>query len=287
MTILITGATGRVGSRFARRALDWGERVRVLVREASAGSGAVTGLRERGAETVIGDLRDTEAVKRAVADVQAVVHIAAAFRGTAEEETVTVNRDTTAALATAALDAGVTRFVFTSTNLVYGAGRGRPAREADAPAPPPGFGAYPASKAEAEAALQRLHAERDLDLRVVRLAFVYGEGDAQLAEAMGFVRQMPAHQRMHLVHHADASQGLWRALQAEGAAGRVYNCADDAPVTAHELHVLNGEWIDPEAAGRPLADPWFGIVDTARIRDELGFRPLYPTVYTARDAGAL
>jgi hypothetical protein len=36
-----------------------------------------------------------------------------------------------------------------------------------------------------------------------------------------------------------------------------------------------------------LDDPWFGIVSTRRIRTELGFRPLYPTVWTARDAGAL
>jgi hypothetical protein len=34
-------------------------------------------------------------------------------------------------------------------------------------------------------------------------------------------------------------------------------------------------------------DPWFGIVSTERIRAELGFRPVYPTVYAARDAGAL
>jgi hypothetical protein len=35
------------------------------------------------------------------------------------------------------------------------------------------------------------------------------------------------------------------------------------------------------------ADPWHGIVDTTRIRLELGFRPYHPSVWSARDAGAL
>jgi hypothetical protein len=39
--------------------------------------------------------------------------------------------------------------------------------------------------------------------------------------------------------------------------------------------------------GQSLDDPWFGIVDTNRIRTELGFRPVYPTVLAASDAGAL
>ncbi len=56
---------------------------------------------------------------------------------------------------------------------------------------------------------------------------------------------------------------------------------------AWELLALGGEPVDAEAAGRELADPWAGIVDTARIQAELGYRPIFPTVYTARDAGAL
>ncbi|MER7003294.1 hypothetical protein ABT297_09630 [Dactylosporangium sp. NPDC000555] len=42
-----------------------------------------------------------------------------------------------------------------------------------------------------------------------------------------------------------------------------------------------------DAATRALEDPWDGICDTSAIRRELGFRPIYPTLYTARDAGAL
>jgi nucleoside-diphosphate-sugar epimerase len=90
---------------------------------------------------------------------------------------------------------------------------------------------------------------------------------------------------LQLVHHADASQGLWLALHAEGVDGRIYNCADDAPVTAWDLHALAGKRMP--AGNDDLDDPWFGVVATERIRTELGFRPIYPTVWSARDAGAL
>jgi nucleoside-diphosphate-sugar epimerase len=160
----------------------------------------------RGAEVAVGDLRDPEAVRRAVSGVDAIVHLAAAFRGVEDQEAYAVNRDATLGLAEAALAAGVPRLVCASTNLVYGPGRGRPAAEDDETRP-------------------------------------------------------------------------------EGADGRIFNVADDAPVTAWELCRLIGEPLEG-AAERPLDDPWAGIVDTARIRAELGYRPLYPSVYAAQGAGA-
>jgi nucleoside-diphosphate-sugar epimerase len=281
-TTLITGATGAVGSRYARRLLaDPDRSVRVLVRTEEQ----VAPWWNRGAEVIEGDLRDPEAVKRAVAGVDRVVHLAAAFRGgVAEEEAMAVNHAASVGLARAAIAAGVSRFVFASTSLVYGPGRGRPAQEEDEPRP---GHAYPASKAAAERDLLRLHREEGLPLRIVRLAFVYGEGDTHLDWIRGPARSWPAHQRLQMLHHTDVAQALTRALDADGVDGRVYNAADDAPVTAWELLALAGDAVEEEAAGRALADPWMGIVDTARIRAELGYRPIYPTVYTARDAGAM
>jgi nucleoside-diphosphate-sugar epimerase len=265
MSILVTGATGRVGSRFARRLVGEGEPVRVLVR----------GGEVAGAEAVVGDLREAASRRRALDGVDAVIHLAAAFRRVPDAEALAVNHEATVALAR---EAGSRRFVYASTNLVYGAGRGRPAREDDTPAP---AGAYPESKAAAEATL------RELGARIVRLAFVYGEGDPHLAESMMWARNWPAHQRLHLVHHADVAQGLLRALRTDGIDGATFNIADDAPVTAAELHVLNGEALADDAAERPLEDPWAGIVDNGAARRALGWRPIYPSVYTARDAGAL
>jgi nucleoside-diphosphate-sugar epimerase len=280
MATLVTGATGRVGSRFVPRLLDQGEAVRVLVRSPEKAAS----LADRGAEVVGGDLLDEDALRRALDGVDAVVHLAAAFRGVDDREAVAVNRDATAGLARAVLKASVGRFVYASTNLVYGHGRQRPAREDDEPAP---AGTYPESKAAGEALLLRLHADEGLGLRILRFAFVYGDGDPHLAESLLWARDWPLHKRLHLVHHADVAQAIVRAFRAEGLDGETFNIADDAPVTAYELLELNGEQAAEDAAGRSLDDPWEGIVDPAKARRLLGFRSIHPTVHAAREAGAL
>lgn len=280
MTTLVSGATGRLGSRFVPRLLGEGDPVRVVVRS----PGAADPLRAAGAEVVLGDLRERDVARQAVDGVDAVVHLAAAFRGVSDEEAREVNHTATVDLAHAALDSGVERFIFVSTNLVYGPGRGRPTRESDEPAP---IGAYPESKLAAEEVLRALHRGDGLGLRLVRFSFVYGEGDPHLGESLRWAASWPAHQRLHLIHHADVGQALTRALRCPGIDGMTFNAADDAPVTAAELHDLNGEPLPDDAASRPLGDPWAGIVDTTAARTTLGFRPIYPTVYTAKAAGAL
>ncbi|OQR61333.1 epimerase [Streptomyces maremycinicus] len=285
MLTLVTGTTGQVGRRFVPRLLAQstaGEKVRVLVRDAARGERYA----ELGAEVVLGDLRDAEALGKAVAGADAVVNVAASFRGVPDEEAWAVNRDAAVELGRAALASGVRRFVQVSTGLVYGLGRGRPLTEDDEvrPADGPMWGAYPEAKGVAE---RELFALDGLDVRVGRLAFVYGEGDPHLAQSLRWAGDWAATQRLHMVHHADVAQGLLRLLHAPGIAGRAYNIADDAPVTAVELHQLNGVEVPAELYGRTDPDPFFQLTSTERIRRELGFRPLYPSVYAARDAGAL
>lgn len=284
MLTLVTGTTGEVGRRFLPRLLAQtqpGEQVRVLVRDESKASR----FADLGAQVAVGDLRDSDTLGKALAGADAVVNIAASFRGVPDDEARAVNRDAALELGRAAVASGVRRFVQVSTNLVYGAGRGRPHTESD-PYVPGGrlWGAYPEAKLEAE---RGLLAMADLDVRVGRLSFVYGEGDPHIAQSMRWAAHWAATQRLQMVHHADVAQGLLRLLYAPGADGRVYNIADDAPVTTVELHQLNGLEVPEDLHDRPDDDPWHGIVSTRRIRRELGFRPLYPSVWTAADVGAL
>ncbi|MGW2725409.1 NAD-dependent epimerase/dehydratase family protein [Streptomyces sp. NPDC001492] len=284
MLTLVTGTTGQVGRRFVPRLIAQSradDKVRVLVRDEARGEPYA----ELGAEVVVGDLRDAEALGKAVAGVDAVVNVAAAFRGVPNEEARAVNRDAAVELGRAALASGVRRFVQVSTGLVYGVGRGRPVTEDDESRPGGAmWGAYPESKAEAE---RRLLALDGMDVRVGRLPFVYGEGDPHLAQSLMWARNWAATQRLHMGHHADVAQGLLRILHAPGIAGRIYNIADDAPVTAVELHQLNGAEVPAVLHDRTDPDPWLVIMSTERIRRELGYRPLYPSVYAAREAGAL
>ena len=284
MLTLVTGATGQVGRRFVPRLLQGapqGDRVRVLVRDEARGER----FAELGADVVVGDLRDADALGKATAGVDAVVNVAAAFRGVPDEEARAVNRDAAIELGRAAVASGVRRFVQVSTGLVYGTGRGRPLVEDDETVPGgPMWGAYPESKAEAERALRAMDGLDDL--RIGRLPFVYGDGDPHLADALRWAPSWPATQRLHMGHHADVAQGLRRLLYAPGAHG-VYNIADDAPVTTVDIFQLNGVPVPQEAYEKVDPDPWCGVMSTGRIRHELGFRPLFPSVWTARDAGAL
>jgi dihydroflavonol-4-reductase len=109
--ILVTGASGFVGWHIARKLLDRGRRVRVLVRKTSR-------LSELGgAETVTGDLRDAPSLRRAVEGCALVFHVAADYRLWAREprELYESNVNGTRNLLEAARDAGVGRVVYTST----------------------------------------------------------------------------------------------------------------------------------------------------------------------------
>lgn len=289
LPILVTGGTGKVGSRFIPRLIAAGYQVRALVRDPE--SEASLALRAAGADLTAGDLTrmDDTALKAAVTGTGAVVHLAAAFRnGETPAQAAAINTDAAVALACAALDAGVERYVFASTNLVYGAGHETIQNE-DSPLIPTEFpGPYPASKIAAEAALAELHRDRGLDLRIVRLAFVYGEGDPHIQEYLA--RPMPRHSttRLQMVHHADVAQGLLLALRAEGVTGEVFNIADDAAVTHAEILRYLGEPLTDEVRETPRPDdPWFGVVENRKARRVLGYRPLYPTMYQAIDAGVM
>jgi dihydroflavonol-4-reductase len=109
--ILVTGATGFVGWHVARRLMERGARVRVLVRDPAR-------LRELdGAEPVSGDLRDSASLVRAVEGCGVVYHVAADYRLWTKEpqEMFRSNVDGTRSLLEAAQSAGVERFVYTST----------------------------------------------------------------------------------------------------------------------------------------------------------------------------
>ncbi|MET9496983.1 NAD(P)-dependent oxidoreductase [Streptomyces sp. NPDC006552] len=285
MLTLVTGATGQVGRRFVPRLLQNGapgDEVRVLVRDAARAER----FAELGAQVVVGDLRDADALGRATAGVDAVVNVAAAFRGVPDEEARAVNRDAAIELGRAAVASGVRRFVQVSTGLVYGQGRGRPLVEDDVTVPGGSmWGAYPESKGEAERALRAM--EGLDDLRIGRLPFVYGDGDPHLANAMHWAPRWPATQWLHMGHHADVAQGLQRLLYAPGVRGRLYNIADDAPITTVDLYRLNGVAVPGELYEKVDSDPWRGVMSTDRIRRDLGYRPFFPSVWTARDAGAL
>lgn len=277
MKILVTGATGKVGSRLVPRLIAKGFDIRVLVRDASKAP--------VGTEIAVGDLFDAASLGPAVAGIDAVIHLAALFRTfTDNEGIIKTNHDGTIALADAAVAAGVKRFVFTSTSNVYSPGYGHPAKEDDIlnsndPR------AYSASKIAAEKELL----QRDMDVRILRLAFVYGDEDPHIEEILPLLKKWNRHSgwRMQMVHHLDVAQGIQLLLQSEGLNKQIYNIADDAPVSLYELADSFGKAseIFDEQQG-PLNGPFEGIMDISKLRN-IGYRPLVPSYYIARDLDIL
>lgn len=275
MHILITGATGKVGSRLTKRLAERGDRVRALVRD-PARAGHLQGER---IELVAGDLLDTDSLAAAVRGVDAVVHCAAFFRGATPEQAQTVNEAGTTHLASAARAASVRRFVFISTALVYGSNDGRLAGEDDASA---ATDAYPLSKIAAERFLLALD---DLDVRVLRLPFVYGDGDPHIEEALPMMQGFSPTQRQALCHHVDVAQAVARMLDAQAPTYRIYNVVDDDAPTLAALFAAVGA-PPPDGSNSDRGRAFDAVPDGRRIREDLGFRPTFPTLADALAVGA-
>ncbi|MGC4065102.1 MAG: NAD(P)-dependent oxidoreductase [Polyangiaceae bacterium] len=224
-------------------------------------------------------LLDVRTLVSAVHEVDTVVHCAAFFRGATPEQAHAVNDRGTQQLANAARAASVKRFVFTSTGLVYGENGGRLACEDDACL---ATDAYPVSKLSAERFLLSMEG---LDVRVLRLPFVYGDGDPHIEEAIPMMRGFAPEQRMSVSHHADVAQAVARVLDARTPRHRIYNVADDeAPELATLFAAVNAPPPDSTNAERGRA--FAALLDGRRIREDLGFRPKYPRLADAFAAGA-
>ena len=271
MKILVTGATGKVGSRLAKRLAQRGDQVRALVRDLSRAAD----LREAGIELAEGDLLKVDSLAAALAGVDAVVHCAAFFRGATPEQAHAVNDLGTQNLAHAARAASVQRFIFTSTGLVYGSTGGRLAQEDDPCAP---AAAYPVSKLAAERFLLTLEG---LNAYVLRLPFVYGDGDPHIEEALPMMRDFPPNQRMSIGHHADVAQAVARLLDSAAPAHRIYNVVDDEAPDLATLFASAGS-PPPDGSNAERASAFDVLLDGRRIRADLGFKPQFPRLADAR-----
>ncbi len=282
MKILVTGATGKVGSRLVPRLLARGHEVNILVRGVAKASALAT----LGAKVIGGDLLDASTLVPAVTGVDAIVHLAALFRTLTDNDGITkTNHTGTIALAEAAIAAGIRKFIFVSTGNVYSSGYGHPAREDD-PVNINDPRAYSASKIAAEQELLKMN----LDVTVLRLGFVYGDKDPHIAEIVPWLKKLKRHpgSRMHMVHHLDVAQALLLLLATKDLSGEIFNVCDDAPISLYELVESVGntsEVFEPTEAG--LLDPFEGIMDISKLRMRTTFRPLVPSYYVARDMDLL
>jgi nucleoside-diphosphate-sugar epimerase len=173
MRVLVTGASGLLGREVARLLVRQGHAVATFQRRPSGVDGA---------EDFCGSVTDDQALGRAIAGAEGIIHLAAkvSFTGRAAEFDE-VNVEGTRRLLNAARAAGVRDLVFVSSPSVANSGAAIAGLGAEPADPEHAHGDYSRTKAKAE--LLALAAD-DPGFRVaaVRPHIVWGPGDTQLVE---------------------------------------------------------------------------------------------------------
>jgi nucleoside-diphosphate-sugar epimerase len=232
MTVLVTGATGFLGTSLVQRLLSRGVRVRVLARSPAKAKS----LKDRGAEVVAGHITDRTAVGAAADGAAVVYHLAGRLFAPgipATEYYRTHVEGTELLLARCREESSLERFVHCSTTGVLGVTGDRPADET-APCRP--TNAYEATKAEAELAVR----ERSRDgfpAVIARPGLVYGPGDLHLLPFFRAVlrRQFrPIGRRtvwLHPIYIDDMVEALVRCGERAEAVGECFHLAGREPVS--------------------------------------------------------
>jgi NADH dehydrogenase len=219
MTVLVTGGTGFIGPHVvhALRARDLP--VRALVRN----PGRASRLTTLGAELVEGDVTDGASLRKACADVDAVVHLVSIIKGS-RADFERVMTEGTRSLVAAAKEAGVRRFVLTSA-------LGVDERSKDAV---PYFGAkWQMERAVEESGLERV---------IFRPSFVFGREGGALPVFVRLARLAPVTpivgdgtRRLQPIWVEDLAEYYAHALELPEAAGRTFELGGPDAVTWNDF----------------------------------------------------
>lgn len=260
MRVLVTGASGLLGSAVAERLRHTGHDVRTMQRRSTGAT-----------DEIIGTITDEAAVAVAVDGIDAVVHLAAKVSLTGEAaEFRQVNVEGTRNLLSAASAAAVSRFVMVSSPSVAHAGASIVGDDAEPADPLRARGDYARTKAEAE--LLALAADRPgFAVVAVRPHLVWGPGDTQLVAR---IVERASKGRLPLLGHGAA---LIDSTYIDNAASAIAQAMERADaVHGNSYVVTNGE-------PRPVAELLHGMCHAAGVPTPTWRIP----ASVAREAGGL
>ncbi len=236
MKTLVTGGTGFIGSHLVERLLEQGRGVRVLALKDLLDLQEKENekiIREKGAEIVYGDVRESESLKPAFKNVDTVFHLAAISRpmNIPTKQYYSVNEQGTINVLQEAEKAGVKKFVHTSTVSVLGLSPDGHALKEDEYQDLDGFH-YGVSKKRGEEAALRYYREKNLPVVVIRPSLVYGPRCNVRLIMFKFtkMRLFPlfnnGEAKMEFAYVDNVVQALMLAEKNEDAVGEVYNITD-------------------------------------------------------------
>jgi CDP-glucose 4,6-dehydratase len=295
---LVTGGRGFVGAWLCKALLDRGIEVvsfdRRRPREKPS-TLAMLGIEERVSERE-GDLVDGELLGRVLADgqIDSVFHLAAeTIVGTVQADPIgafETNVRGTWTLLDAALEAGVERFVFASSDKAYGAHDELPYRERFALQP---TAPYEASKAAADLIARSYWPSYGLPVAVTRFANIYGGGDLSFSRLVpeavcGAIDGRPPVLRsdgspvrdlLYVEDAASAYLAIADALDRDEVRGEAFNAGGERPYSVLEIVEtitrLAGTGVVPEirGSGNPEGEIDKQYVDATKIRELCGWTP--------------
>lgn len=228
--LLITGATGLVGSHVAEEARRRGIHTRALVR-----SGSKTALLDEwGVEKVAGDMTDADSVKQAVAGATTIVHCAAKVGdwGPVEEYREVNVRGLEKLLEAVAAEGSIKRFVHVSSLGVYEARDHHGTDESE----PPNLSAidgYTRTKAEAEHVVEDYVQNQNLPAVTLRPGFIYGPRDRTVFPKLlqklktGEFRFLGSSDKlMNNTYVGNLVCAIFLAIENDDALGQAFNITD-------------------------------------------------------------
>lgn len=247
--VLVTGAGGFIASHLVERLVAESAKVRAFVRYNSRGDVGL--LRHLPMEVfskvdvVAGDLRDAEAVRTAMRDVNTVFHlgalIAIPYSYLHPREVIDTNIMGTLNVLMAARDLGVRRVVHTSTSEVYGTAQYVPIDESH---PLQGQSPYSASKIGADKIAESFYRSFDVPVVTIRPFNTYGPRQSARAVIPAIITQALTKDEVHLgslepsrdfTFVLDTADGFLCGAQTEGVLGEEINLGNDATITIGEL----------------------------------------------------
>ena len=256
-TILVTGATGFVGSHLVDRLLERDRNVRCLVRRSSD----LRYLKDSRIEFAYGGLDDATDWDAALAGVETIYHVAGkTFARRAKDYFDTNQRGTEQLLAAALKHRNqIKKFVLVSSLAAIGPSRdGTPVDEETAPAPITPYGESKLMGEEAVRAVGDL-----LPSTIVRPPAVYGPRDYAILEFFKAIARgmMPTigryDKRLSLVHARDLADGIILAGESDRSTGRAYFISSEEVYSMRQLAARIAEMMGRRARQfaipRPLA----------------------------------
>jgi nucleoside-diphosphate-sugar epimerase len=233
--LLVTGASGFLGSRIVDLALHAGWQVRAFDRSPRTQIGEV--------ETFVGDIGDSALLRKASEGVTAIVHaagLAHVFGPGAKDSNRfnAVNEAGTGNVVDAALESGVPHIVLVSSVSVYGGYHGAQCDETVTCHPQ---SPYAISKWRGELRATERIARGRGSLTILRFATIYGEGDrGNVAKLIGaldsgrFIWPGSGLNHKSLIYKDDAARACLRALECPVSGTRIFNVSAQ-PATMREI----------------------------------------------------